>query len=78
MQLNKFIKKAHEIVVKDRVHFDSLLQFEKTKKLQTKDRVNFTVDKVVITEFRRTCKAKGYNMSAKIEEAMKKINKNYF
>ena len=73
MPSNKFLKIAREIVKKDKIVFDTLMEFEKTKKIITKTRLNFTIDKNIANKFKKFCRNKGYNMSAKIEEAMEKI-----
>ncbi len=73
MPSNKFLKKAREIAVRDKKVFDTLLEFEKTKKIRTKTRLNFTIDKSVAYRFKRFCRDKGYNMSAKVEQLMKKL-----
>ena len=52
MQSNKFIKKAKEIAKRDSAVFDTLMEFEKTKKTRTKTRLNFTVDKGLAERFR--------------------------
>ena len=72
----KFIDLAKEISRRDRALFDSLLKFEETKKIRTKERLNFTIDKTISSEFKKYCRDKGYNMSAKIEQAMKGIISN--
>lgn len=69
----KFLKLAHRIAVRDRPSFDELLEYEKKKRIRTKEKVNFTVDKSVAQSFRRHCSRHGYNMSAKIEKAMEKM-----
>ncbi len=47
MQSNtKFIEKAREIAKRDKAVFDTLLEFEKTKKIRTKTKLNFTIDKI--------------------------------
>jgi post-segregation antitoxin (ccd killing protein) len=61
--------------MKNKPLFDSLMEFEKTKKIRTKIRLNFTIDKSVASQFKKFCRENGYNMSAKIEEAMRKIVK---
>ena len=71
MQSNKFLKIAEKIAVKDKALFDTLIEFEKTKKIRTKERLNFTIDKSVAERFKKFCRDKGYNMSAKIEQAMR-------
>jgi len=71
MQSTRFLKAAKKIAKRDSEVFDTLMQFEKTKKIRTKTRLNFTIDKTVASNFRRFCRDKGYNMSAKVEQAMK-------
>jgi len=73
MQSNKFMKIAKEIAKKDGPMFDTLMEFEKTKKIRTKARLNFTIDKTVAAEFKRFCRENNYNMSAKLEQAMRKM-----
>ena len=51
------------------------MEFEKTKKIRTKSRLNFTIDKSIASEFKKFCRNKGYNMSAKVEQAIKNIIK---
>jgi len=67
------IKKAIKIIKEHPGAFKALEEFEKTGKLITKTRMNFTIDREIAREFKDFCKKKGYNMSAKIEEYMKKI-----
>ena len=71
----KFQKIAKRIVEKDKDMFDALLEFEKTKRIRTKTRVNFTIEIGVVRKFRKFCREHGYNMSAKIEDAMEEIIK---
>lgn len=73
MQSNKFIKKAHEIAERDKIVFDTLMEFERDKRIRTKTRLNFTIDKNVAHKFKKHCREKGYNMSSKIEAAMSEI-----
>jgi hypothetical protein len=75
MSSNKIQKIAKRIVKEDKVLFDSLIEFENTKKIRSKTRLNFTIDKSLALKFRKFCKNKGYNMSAKIEQAMNEITK---
>jgi len=70
MSSNKFLRKAKEIKNRDKEFFDSLMEFEKTGKMSTKTRLNFTIDKVTAEKFRKYCKNNGYNMSAKLEQSM--------
>ena len=73
MQSSKFQKIAKQVAKRDRKVFDTLMEFEKTKKIRTKTRMNFTVDKSVAVRFKKFCRDHGYNMSAKIEQAMKNL-----
>ena len=73
MQSNKFLRIARNIVKTDKAMFDTLMEFEKAKKIRSKERLNFTIDKSLASRFKRFCKDKGYNMSAKIEQAIKNI-----
>jgi len=75
MQSTKLLSIARNIRMKNKPLFDSLMEFEKTKKIRTKIRLNFTIDKSVASQFKKFCRENGYNMSAKIEEAMRKIVK---
>ena len=73
MSSNKFHEIAKSIVRNDRELFNTLLEFEKTKKIRSKTKLNFTIDKSLASNFKKFCKEKGYNMSAKIEKAMEEI-----
>jgi hypothetical protein len=73
MQSNKFLQTAKKIAKRDSAVFDTLMEFEKTKKIRSKTRLNFTIDKPVAMNFRKLCRDQGYNMSAKIEQAIKGI-----
>ncbi|MFH0876528.1 MAG: hypothetical protein V1859_11425 [archaeon] len=73
MSSDNFLKVAEKIAKEDKPFFDSLIEFEKTGKIRTKDRVNFTIDKSLMEKFRKYCKENGYNMSAKIEKAIEQI-----
>lgn len=72
MPSTKFQKIAKKIVRENQAIFDTLLEFEKTKKIRTKTRLNFTIDRTIASQFRKLCREKGYNMSLRIEQAMKK------
>jgi len=75
MQSNKFLKMAEKIARRDKEVFDALMEFEKTGKIRTKIRLNFTINKTIASQFKKFCRDKGYNMSAKIEQAIEKIVK---
>ncbi len=73
MQSSKFLKIANIIVKRDSEVFETLLDFEKTKKIRTKTRLTFTIDKSTAAMFKKFCRENGYSMSAKIEQAIKNI-----
>ena len=65
-RINKIMKDSKEM-------FDDLENFDKTRKLRTKKTVTFTIDRKIAKRFRETCKAKGFNMSQKIELFMRRV-----
>ena len=73
MSSAKFIAIAKNIVKTDKDIFDTLMDFEQTKRIRTKNRLNFTIDKSVASRFKKFCREKGYNMSARVEQAMNKM-----
>ena len=70
---SKFHKIVKIIIKEESALFDTLLEFEKTKKIRTKTRLNFTIDRSVAQKFRKFCRDNGYNMSAKLEQAMRNM-----
>lgn len=75
MSSNKFLQLARRNVQEYKALFDTLIEFEQTKRIRTKTRLNFTIDKTIASQFKKYCRNKGYNMSAKVEEAMLGIMK---
>ena len=73
---SKLVKIAHKIAVGHRPLFDTLLELEKTKSIRSKVRLNFTIDKTVARDFKTFCRSRGYNMSAKMERAIKEMIKS--
>jgi len=73
MPSNKFSSIVKKISKEDKDMFDELLEFEKTGKIRTKTRLNFTIDKGISQRFRKYCREHGYNMSAKVEEMIKNL-----
>ena len=69
----RFLGLAESIRKRDKQVFDTLMEFEKTKRIRTKTRMNFTIDKSVAERFKKFCRNNGYNMSAKIEQSIKDI-----
>jgi len=75
MPSNEFADVAKNVAKKDKALFDTLIEFEQTRKMRTKERLNFTIDKSLASQFKRFCRENGYNMSAKIEQAIREILK---
>ena len=73
MQSNRLLKIAKNIAKRDKEVFDTLMEFEKTGKIRTKTRLNFTIDKGVAEKFRKYCRNHRINMSAKVEEMLEKL-----
>ena len=73
MPSNEFLGIAKNIVREDADLFETLMEFEKTKKIRTKTRLNFTIDRNVASKFKKLCREKRYNMSAKVEQAISEI-----
>jgi putative hemolysin len=73
MSSSKILEIARRAVKEDKHMFDALLEYEKTGKIRTKERLNFTIDKGIANTFRKYCREHGYNMSAKVEEALNKM-----
>jgi len=65
-------KKIKELIEKHKSAFKALEDFEKTGKVITKTRMNFTIDRELARKFREYCKNKGENMSSKMEEYIRK------
>lgn len=72
MSSSKIQKIAKRIVNNNPELFNALMEFEETKKIRTKKRLNFTIDKNVASNFQKFCREQGYNMSAKVEQMIKK------
>jgi len=76
MSSDKFVELAKKIAERDKPTFDTLMDYEKTGKIRSKTRLNFTIDKTVANNFKKYCRDKGYNMSKKVEQALKQISNN--
>lgn len=70
-QKNKFLKRAFRIIEDKPAVFKALEEFEKTGKIITKTRLNFTIDKEIARSFRGYCKKKHLNMSKEVEKMIK-------
>ena len=73
MPSTKIVAIAKKIAERDKPLFDALIEFEKTKRIRTKARADFTIDKAIIAQFRKLCREKNYNMSAKVENLMREF-----
>jgi hypothetical protein len=73
MPSNNFLQIAKKTVNGNPELFNTLMEFEKKKKIATKTRLNFTIDKSVASNFKKFCREHGYNMSAKVEQALKQL-----
>ena len=71
MPSSKFQQLAKTIARRDKPVFDALLEYEKSKRVRSKERLNFTVDIALADSFRRYCREHGLNMSAQIENTMR-------
>ena len=69
-KIQKIIKKTAK---ENKEMFDSLIDYEKTGKISSKTRMNFTIDKDLARKFKNQAKTEGYSMSAKIETAIRKV-----
>lgn len=55
--------------------FDALEEYDRThrlKKINYKERANFTIDSSLLHRFREYCRKKGMKMSSKVEQYMEK------
>ncbi len=70
----KLLKNVDLVIAKYPEMLDALEEYDKThklKKLNYKERANFTIDSSLLKRFRKYCKKKGMKMSAKIEQYMR-------
>ncbi len=65
MSSNKFLGIARRIARDDADLFETLMEFERTKRIRTKTRLNFTIDRNVASRFKKFCKEKRYNSERK-------------
>ena len=73
MSSSKFLEIADRIAKEDKELFNSLIEFEKTGKIRTKTRMNFTINRVLAEKFKKFYRNNGYNMSAKIEQSIREL-----
>ena len=78
----KLVKNAKKAVMMYPELFDSLAEYDRTHKLRKinyKERANFTIDSNLLNKFRAYCNKNGMKMSAKIEKYMEEeLGKNEY
>ena len=71
---SKFLETARRVVRENPEVFDSLLEYERTKKLPKltyHTRANFTIESKLLSKFRAYCAERGMNMSKVLEKHIK-------
>lgn len=69
------VKRAKKVIKENPEVFAVLEEYDRTgklRKLSYKERANFTIEANLLAEFRAHCRKHGFNMSAKIEQFIKK------
>ena len=70
----KLLRNAKKAIMLYPEVFDALEEYDRThklKKINYKERANFTIDSNLLNDFRKYCSKKGMKMSSKIEEFIK-------
>ena len=70
----KLLKNADTVIARYPEVFDALEEYDRThrlKKVNYKERANFTIDSNLLRRFRDYCQKNGMKMSAKIEQFIK-------
>lgn len=71
-------QRLKRLVAENQVFLDLLEESDRTgvlRKASYKERVNFTIDEMLMSDFRRLCNDNKVNMSAKIEDYIYQIVK---
>lgn len=71
----KLLKNVDIAIAKYPEVFDALEEYDRThrlRKINYKERANFTIDSNLLRRFRKYCQLNGMKMSAKIEQYIKK------
>jgi len=69
---SKFLSRAMKLMEEKKSALKALEEFEKTGRVITKTRLNFTIDRTLAKEFRDYCKKHRINMSELVENLIKK------
>lgn len=75
MKKTNFLDECKKIIFKNIELFQILEEYDKThklRKLEYKERANFTINSKILRRFREYCKKGGYSMSKLVENFMKK------
>ena len=71
----KLLKHLDFVIARYPEMFDALEEYDRThklKKINYKERANFTIDSNLLRRFRKYCQLNAIKMSAKIEQYMRK------
>ena len=72
------LNKARKIIKENRAYLEALEELDRTGKLRKvryKERVNFTIDEIILNNFRDYCRKKGYKMSNVVEQLINDLLK---
>lgn len=75
MTMSTQLEKIRKIVKENKAYLEALEELDRTGKLRKvryKERVNFTIDELILNEFRKYCEREGYKMSTIIEKLIEK------
>ena len=78
MSESEFMQAFRKVLRENPQMFDALEEYDRTRrlrKIEYKERVDFTIDQNVLRHFRRVCKENGYAMSKLLENYMKEFVK---
>ncbi|MBW2980625.1 hypothetical protein KY360_04365 [Candidatus Woesearchaeota archaeon] len=68
------MRTVDRVIAKYPEMFDALEEYDRThrlRKIDHKERANFTIDSDLLKRFRKYCQKRGMKMSAKIEQYMR-------
>lgn len=74
MRSNKFVETARRIIRENPDAFEALMEFERTKRLPRttyRQRINLTIDNVLLRKFKDYCRTRNLNMSRLLEKHIK-------
>ena len=74
MRSSKFVETARRIIRENPDAFEALMEFERTKRLPRttyRQRINLTIDNVLLRKFKGYCRSRNLNMSRLLEKHIK-------